>query len=190
MSPNSVRNITEKTRVTAPNAERPTSATPPDTLATPLVISLACCVNASSESLPLLTKLPSSLRLASSTIRGRSSLKSRTAPTTACVTTSTTAPRTITIVSTSTAADSLRLQRSRRSIALTTGERTATLKMETKMTRRTFAIDASAHATATTPATSRIVRIDTETSSWVRRAPRPAKRPRPRSSALRTKRCA
>ena len=115
-------------------------------------------------------KLPRSLCLASSTIRGRSSLKSRTAPTTAWVTTSTTAPRTITIASRSTAEDSLRLQRSRRSIALTTGERTATLKRETKMTRRTLAIDASAHATATTPAISRIVRIDTETSSWVRRA--------------------
>ena len=45
--------------------------TPPDTLATPLVISLVCSANASSESFPLLMKLPSSLCLASSTIRGR-----------------------------------------------------------------------------------------------------------------------
>ena len=42
------------------------------------------------------------------------------------------------------------------------------------MTRRTLVIDASAHATATTPATSRIVRIDTETSSSVRTALCPA----------------
>jgi hypothetical protein len=146
ISPNSVRNITETTRVTTPRAETPTSATPPDTLATPLVISLACCDNVSSEPLSLLRKLPRSLCLASSTIRGSSSLNSRTAPTTACATTSATAPRAITIVSRSTAADSLRLHRSRRSIALTTGERTATLKKETKITRRTFAIDASAHA--------------------------------------------
>ena len=111
------------TSVTTPNAERPTSATPPDTLANPLVIWPACCDNVSSESLSPLTRPPRLLRLASSTIRGRSSLKSRTAPTAACATTSKTAATTTTIASTSTTADSLRLQRSRRSIALTTGER-------------------------------------------------------------------
>jgi hypothetical protein len=52
-----------------------------------------------------------------------------------------------------------------RSIAVTTGESTATLKIATKIRRRTFAIDASAHAMATAPATSRIVRIDIETST-------------------------
>jgi hypothetical protein len=50
-------------------------------------------------------------------------------------------------------------------MALTTGERTATLMTETKSKRRTLAIDASAHATATVPATSRIVRGEMETST-------------------------
>ena len=151
--------------MTAPKAETPTWATPPDTLPTPLVMSLACFLNVSSESLPPLMKLPRSLCLTLSTICGRSSLNPRTAPLIACTSTSTTTPMTITIPSTSTVEHSPRLQPNRRSIAVTTGERTATLKTETKITRRTFAIDASAHATATTPATSRIVRIEIETST-------------------------
>ena len=48
---------------------------------------------------------------------------------------------------------------------------TATLKLETKRTRRTLAIEVSADPRATTPATSRIVRIDTEISSSVRPLP-------------------
>ena len=72
---------------------------------------------------------------------------------------------TITIPSTSTVEHSRRLQPNRRSIQVTTGKRTATLKTETKITSRTFAIDASAHAMATAPATSRIVRIEIETST-------------------------
>ena len=151
--------------MTAPKAETPTCATPPDTLPTPSVMSLACFLNVSSESLPLLMKLPRSLCLTLSTICGRSSLNPRTAPLIACASTSTTTPMTITIPSTSTVEHSPRLQPNRRSIAVTTGERTATLKTETKITSRTFAIDASAHATATAPATSRIVRIDIETST-------------------------
>jgi hypothetical protein len=74
----------------------------------------------------------------------------------------------ITIVSKRTADDSLRLQPSRRSIAVTTGERTAMLKTETKMTSRTLAIDVSAHPMATRPATIRIVRVDTEISRSAR----------------------
>jgi hypothetical protein len=132
------------------------------------VISLVCRVNVSSALLPPVRDLPRSLCLASSTSRGRSSLKSRTPLTIACATISTTAPRTITIPSTSTAAHSLLLHRSRRSIAVTTGERTAMLNTETKMTSRTLAIDVSAHPTAMTPATRRIVRTDTEISSALR----------------------
>jgi hypothetical protein len=109
-------------------------------------------------------KLPSSLCLTLSTIRGRSSLNPRTASLIACASTSTTAPRTITIPSTSTVEHRPRLQPSRSSIAVTTGERTATPKMETKITSRMLPIDASAHAMATAPATSRIVRIEIETS--------------------------
>ncbi len=55
------------------------------------------------------------------------------------------------------------LQPNRRSIAVTTGERTATPKSDTKITRRTFAIDASAQATAAMPATTRIVQRESET---------------------------
>src|SRR3954452_14381081 len=51
--------------VTAPNAETPTSAKPPDTFATPPVMSLACDFKVSSESLPPLTKPPRSLCRAS-----------------------------------------------------------------------------------------------------------------------------
>ena len=121
--------MTEKPSVTAPKAETPTSATPPDALPTPCVMSLACSLKVSSESLPPLTKLPRSLCLASSTISGRSSLNPRTAPPIACASTSTTAAMTSTIPSTSTVEHSARLQRKRRSIAATTGERTATLKI-------------------------------------------------------------
>jgi hypothetical protein len=96
---------------------------------------------------------------------GRSWLNPRTAPLIACTTTSKTPPMTIKIPITSTVEDSPRLQPSRRSIKDTTGNRTATLKAATKTTRRTFAIDATAHARATTPATSRIVWTDIETSS-------------------------
>ena len=140
-----MRKVTEKTSVTAPNAETPTSATPPDTLPTPLVMSPACSLSVSSEPLPPLMSSPSSLCLTLSTICGRSSPKSRTASLIACASTRTTAPTTITIASTSTTAHSLRLQRNRRSITLTTGTSTAALKIETKITSRTFAIDASAH---------------------------------------------
>jgi hypothetical protein len=41
INPNSVRKMTEKTSVTAPKAETPTSATPPDTVPTPFVMSAA-----------------------------------------------------------------------------------------------------------------------------------------------------
>ena len=67
---------------------------------------------------------------------------------------------TITIPSTSTAAHSPRLQPDRRSMKVTTGESTATLNTETKITRSAFLIDANAHAIATVPATSRTVWID------------------------------
>lgn len=79
--------------------------------------------------------------------------------------TCTKAPMTMTIPSTSTVEHHLRLQCNARSNAVTTGGSTARLKTETKIRRRTFAIDASAHAMATAPATSRIVRIDIETST-------------------------
>ena len=45
-------------RVTTPNADTPTCATPPETLPTPFVISLVCLLTASSELLPELMKLP------------------------------------------------------------------------------------------------------------------------------------
>ena len=110
-------------------------------------------------------KLPRSLCRTSSTICGRSSANPRTAPLIACTTASTTAPMTITIPSTSTVEHSARLQPNRRSIAFTTGKRTATLKTETKIMSRTSATETSAHATATVAATSRIVRIDIEAST-------------------------
>ena len=72
---------------------------------------------------------------------------------------------TIKIPRTSSVAQTPRLQPSRRSIAPTTGDRTATLKMETKITRRMLPIEASAHAVTTAPAISRSVRIDIETST-------------------------
>ena len=49
--------------MTAPKADTPTSATPPETVATPLVMSLACSLNVSSEPLPPLMKSPTSLCL-------------------------------------------------------------------------------------------------------------------------------
>ena len=61
---------------------------------------------------------------------------------------------TITIPSTSTVEHSARLQPNRRSIAFTTGKRTATLKTETKIMSRTSVIETSAQATATVAATS------------------------------------
>jgi hypothetical protein len=133
-------------------------------------MSPACSRSVSSEPLPPLMKSPRSLRLTLSTICGRSWLKSRTASLIACATTRTTAPKTIAIASTSTIEHSLRLQRSRRSIALTTGTSTAALKIETKITSRTFAIDTSAHAMATAPATRRIVGIEIEISTRARPA--------------------
>jgi hypothetical protein len=101
-------------------------------------------------------------------IPGRSSLNPRTASAIAATTTSRSPPMAITMATTSTTDERRRLQRSRRSIAVTTGESTATLKVDTKRTRRTLAMDVSAHATATTPATRRIVLTDSETSSSVR----------------------
>jgi hypothetical protein len=134
-------------------------------------MSLACFLSVSSESLPLLMRLPRSLCLALSTISGRPLLRSRTAPPIACDSTSATTPMTSTITSTSRVEHSFRLQPDRRSIAVTTGERTATLRTETRITRMTFVIDASAHAIAAAAVTSRIVRTDTETSTFVRSSP-------------------
>ena len=147
----------------APKAEIPTWATPPDTLPAPRVISPACFANVSREPLLVLRTLPRSLCLARSTICGKSWLKSCTAPLTACTITSATAAMTTMIASTSSVEHTRRLQPSRRSIAVATGERTATPKTETKMTSRTLLIDASDAPTATTSATNRIVRIEIET---------------------------
>ena len=69
------------------------------------------------------------------------------------------------VPTTSTVEDSFRLQWNRCSIKDATGNRTATLKTETKTIRRTFAIDVNAHARATTAAMSRIVWTEIETSS-------------------------
>src|SRR5581483_3313595 len=74
---------------------------------------------------------------------------------------------TTTSTNTSTDEASRRLQPRRRWIALTAGRSTATLKSATKIVSRTFAIEASAHATATARATSRIVLIERETSTSV-----------------------
>jgi hypothetical protein len=133
-------------------------------------------------------KLPSSLCLTLSTICGRWSLNPRTEPLIACTSTNATTPMTTTIASTSTVEHSPRLQPKRRSIALTSGERTATLKSETKIMRRTFAIDASAQATAAMPATSRIVRIVIEIAIAGRSVSRAPRRALPRTSALHTER--
>ena len=135
----------------------------------------------SSESLPPLTKLPTSLCLTLSTMWGRSWLNPRTAPLIASTSTSKTAPMTTKVPTTSTVADSFRLQWNRCSIKDATGNRTATLKTETKIIRRTFAIDVNAHASATTAAMSRIVWTEIETSS-LRRPVSPA--PEEGSAAL------
>ncbi len=157
--------MTEKTSVTAPKADTPTWARPPDALATPLVISSVCACKVSSESLPPLIRPPRSLFRASSTSRGRLSLKPRTASTIDCSTTSKAPPTRITVASTSTVEHTARFQVSRRSIAPTTGERTATLKTETRISSRTSPIEASAQARATATLTSRIVRIGKKTST-------------------------
>ena len=157
--------MTEKNSVTAPKADTPTSATPPETVATPLVMSVACSLNVSSEPLPPLRKSPTSLCLTSSTICGRSWLNPRTASLTACASTSRTTARATTIPRTSTVEHSARLQRRRRSIAVATGERTATLKKDTKMISSALPIDASAPASATMPAAKSSVRTDMDTTT-------------------------
>src|SRR5512132_1708446 len=129
ISPTSVRKTTEKTSVTAPKAETPTWATPPDTVPAPLAISPACFLNVSTESLPPLT-------------------------TTAQIAVSDLVDDLWEVVAEPAhrAADrqhehrgaQTRLQPNRRSIALTTGERTTTPNSETKITSRTFAMEASA----------------------------------------------
>ena len=96
--------------MTTPKAEAPTWAIPPDALPTPMVMSLACFLNVSSESLPPLMKLPTSLCLTLSTMCGRSWLSPRTAPLIACTSTSKTAPMTTKVPTTSIVEDSPRLQ--------------------------------------------------------------------------------
>ena len=71
----------------------------------------------------------------------------------------------IPIPNSSTVAHNPRLHRRRCSIASTTGENTAMLKVETKITSKTSAIETRAHAIATTATTSRIVRTEIETST-------------------------
>src|SRR3954471_15143969 len=70
-----------------------------------------------------------------------------------------TMPRTSTVELTA------RFHRSFRSIRSTTGERTATLKIETKISRSTWPTEASAQARATATPTRRIVRIEMKTAS-------------------------
>jgi hypothetical protein len=72
---------------------------------------------------------------------------------------------TTTIPDTSTSEHTRRLQPRRRSIAVATGERTATPKTETNRRSTTLLIDASAAPAAMTTATSRIVRIEIRTPS-------------------------
>jgi hypothetical protein len=74
-----------------------------------------------------------------------------------------------TIPNTSTIEHIRRLHPSRRSIAVATGERTATLKTETNKRSRTLLIDTSAVPAAMTTATSRIVRTEIETPNSRRR---------------------
>ena len=71
----------------------------------------------------------------------------------------------ITIPRTSTVEHSALLQRRRRSIAVATGERTATLKTDTKMISSALPIDASAPATATMPAATSSVRTEMDTTT-------------------------
>lgn len=75
---------------------------------------------------------------------------------------------TTTIPSTSTVEHSPLLQPNRSSIQVTTGERTAMLKIDTKIRSRTLPIEASADMTATATATSKSVLIDIETSTTER----------------------
>ena len=166
--------MTEKNSVTAPKADTPTSATPPETVATPLVMSVACSLSVSSEPLPPLMKSPTSLCLTWSTISGRSWLNPRTASLTACASTSRTTPRATTIPRTSTVEHSARLQPRRRSIAVATGERTATPRTDTRIMSRALPIDASAPATATIPAATSSVRTDMDTSTFMGRGSPPA----------------
>ncbi len=157
--------MTEKNSVTAPKADTPTSATPPDTVATPLVMSVACSRKVSSEPLPPLMKSPKSLRLTWSRISGRSRLNPRTASPIACASTRTTTAMAITMPNTSSVAHRALLQRRRRSIAVATGERTATLKTDTRMISSALPIDASAPATATMPAATSSVRTEMDTTT-------------------------
>ena len=140
-------------------------ATPPDTLLAALVMSPAWFFKVSSEPFPLLMTSPSPLCLASSTICGSSWLKPRNAPLAAWTITSATMAITTTIATTSTVAHARRLQPSRRSIVVATGERTATHKTETNRRSRTLLIDASAAPAAMTTAAIRIVRTEIETAS-------------------------
>jgi hypothetical protein len=74
-------------------------------------------------------------------------------------------PVTTTIPRTSTEEHSPRLHGRRRLMASTTGARTAALKTATKISSRTWPIDASAQASATATPTSRIVRMEMNTAS-------------------------
>jgi hypothetical protein len=74
-------------------------------------------------------------------------------------------PRTVKIPSRRTVEQTARLQLRRRSIAVATGERTATLKTDTRMMSRTLPIDASANASATPPAARSSVRTEIATTT-------------------------
>ena len=80
---------------------------------------------------------------------------------------------TITIPRTSTVEHSPRLQPRRRSIAVATGESTATPRTDTKIMSRALPMDASAPATATIPAATSSVRIDMDTSTFIGRGSPP-----------------
>ena len=71
----------------------------------------------------------------------------------------------MTVPRTSTVEHNALLQRRRRSIAVATGERTATLKTDTKMISSALPIDASAPATATMPAATSSVRTEMDTTT-------------------------
>ena len=68
---------------------------------------------------------------------------------------------------------SARLQPRRRSIAVATGERTATQRTDTKIMSRALPIEASAPATATMPVTTSNVRTDMDTSTFMGRGSPP-----------------
>ena len=135
----------------APKAETPTCANPPETLPTPLVMSLACCPQRVERVAPAVDEVAqiavpdlvhdlrqvvaepahsAADRLHQHQHDGGDDDHDRPAR----------APWRTAPGSSRTAAPS----------QVTTGKRTATLKTETKIMRRTFAIDASAHAIATT----------------------------------------